>query len=259
MSRSLALVTGASSGIGVAFARRLAAAGTGLVLVARNEARLSSFAQELRNAHGVDVEILSADLSDPADLGKVEQRVGDATVPVDLVVNNAGYTTYGEFAELRVGDEAGQVDLHVRATLRLTHAAARRMRKQGPGGIVNVSSAAAFQPGPGLVTYTGTKAFIVSFSESLHEELRGDGVTVTCVCPGYTRTELQRRADVDMSHLPNVMWQSADEVARAGLDGHARGRAVVVPGLVNRVMAASSRLMPRALARKAAAKLLRQR
>ncbi len=226
--------------------------------MARNEARLSNFAQQLRNEYGVDVEVLTADLSDPAGLGHVEQRISDGMIPVDLVINNAGYTTYGDFAELGVEDEVGQVDLHVRATLRLTHAAVRRMRQQGSGGVINVSSAAAFQPGPGLATYTGTKSFIVSFSESLHEELRGDGVTVTCVCPGYTRTELQERADVDMSHLPNLMWRSADEVARTGLDGHARGRAVVIPGLVNRVMAASSRIMPRALTRKVAAKLLRQ-
>lgn len=252
-------MTGASSGIGTAFARRLAASGHGLVLVARNEERLARFAGELRSGYGIEVEVLCADLSDPDELAEVEQRVGDETLPVDLVINNAGYTTYGDFADIGVEGEAGQVDLHVRATLRLTHVAARRMRKQGQGGVINVSSAAAFQPGPGLATYTSTKAFIVSFSESLHEELRADGVTVTCVCPGYTRTELQERADVDMSHLPNLMWQSADEVARSGLDGHARGRAVVVPGLVNRVMAVSARLMPCALTRRAAAKLLRQR
>lgn len=243
----------------MAFARQLAATGTGLVLVARDEARLSGLAQELRTTHGVAVEVLAADLGYPADLDKVEQRVSNETAAINLLINNAGYTTYGDFADLDVEDEAGQVDLHVRTTLRLTHAAAHRMKKHGRGGIVNVSSAAALLPGPGLATYTGTKAFIVSFSESLHEELRAHGVTVTCVCPGHTRTELQRRADVDMSHLPNLMWQSAEQVARAGLGGHTRGRPLVVPGLVNRAMAFSSRILPRALVRRVSARVLRQR
>ncbi len=259
MSGSCALVTGASTGIGEAFARRLASDGRGLVLVARNQERLNELAEQLRRAHGVEVEVLPADLGDEAGLAKVRQRLEDSAVPVELLVNNAGYTTYGGFTDLPIDGEVGQVHLHVRAAVQLTHTAARNMRSRRRGGVINVSSAASFQPGPGLATYTATKAFLMSFSESLHEELRTEGVTVTCVCPGYTRTELQQRAHVDMSHLPGLMWQSAEHVARVGLAGHARGRALVVPGAVNRAMAVASRFTPRPVSRRLAALLLQRR
>ena len=228
-------------------------------MVARNEAWLDELAERLRRDHGVEVEVLPADLGDEAGLAKVRKRLEDSVNPVELLVNNAGYTTYGGFADLPIGGEVGQVDLHVRAAVQLTHAAARNMRTRGRGGVINVSSAASFQPGPGLATYTATKAFLMSFSESLHEELRAEGVGVTCVCPGYTRTELQQRARVDMSHLPGLMWQSADQVARVGLAGHARGRALVVPGMVNRAMAVASRFTPRPVSRRLAARLLQRR
>ncbi|MGH3342898.1 MAG: SDR family NAD(P)-dependent oxidoreductase [Carbonactinosporaceae bacterium] len=257
MTGSCALITGASSGIGKAFAHHLAASGSGVVLVARDEGRLRNLADEIATGNGVDAEVLPADLSDAEQLATVERRAGSTDEPIDLLVNNAGYMTYGSFHGLDVEQEIGQVDVHVRATLRLTHAAVGPMVKRGRGGVINVSSTAAFQAGPGLATYAAVKAFILSFSEALHEELRGHGVTVTCLCPGFTRTELQQRADADMGHLPGLMWQTPDEVARAALRGHAGRRAVVVPGAVNRAVAASTHVVPRPVSRKVAARIMR--
>ncbi|MGH3344546.1 MAG: SDR family NAD(P)-dependent oxidoreductase [Carbonactinosporaceae bacterium] len=257
MSGSRALVTGASSGIGEAFARQLARTGSGVVLVARNEGRLRELAGEISAAHGVDAEVLPADLRDVEQLAAVERRAGSTDDPIDLLVNNAGYLTCGSFHGLDVEEETGQVDVHVRATLRLTHAATGPMSKRGRGGVINVASTAAFQAAPGLATYAAAKAFVLSFSEALHEELRGHGVTVTCLCPGFTRTELQQRADADMGHVPGLMWQTPDEVARTALRGHAGGRAVVVPGAVNRALAASARVVPRPVSRKVAARVMR--
>jgi hypothetical protein len=256
-ARRTALVTGASSGIGAEFARQLAADGADLVVVARDKRRLDLLADELRGGYGVRVEVLAADLRDAAGLEEVERRLVDPIEPVELVVCNAGYATYGRFRELDLEGELGQVELHITATLRLIHAAVREMGARVGGGVITVASTAAFQPAPGLATYTATKAFIVSLSESLHHEARPYGVTVTCVCPGYTRTELQRRAGVSMRHVPRPLWQTPAQVVRAALDGHARGKALVVPGLVNKLLAVAARAAPRGVGAAIAARAVR--
>jgi hypothetical protein len=254
-----ALVTGASSGIGQEFARQLAAGGSNLVVVARDKVRLDLLAMELRRRYGVRVEVIGADLREPAGVEAVERRLSSTVAPVDLLVSNAGYATYGGFRELELDGELGQVELHVIATVRLAHAAVRAMADRAGGGIITVASTAAFQPAPGLAAYAATKAFVLSLSESLHREVRPYGITVTCVCPGYTHTELQRRAGVSMGHLPRAMWQTAPQVVRAALDGHARGRAVVVPGLLNKTLVLASRLAPRGLGAAIAGRVVRPR
>lgn len=240
-----ALVTGASAGIGAAFARALAAAGSDLVVVARSKDRLDALAAGL----AVDVEVLPADLTDAEQLASVEARLA-ADPPVDLLVANAGAGNYGPFADLDVDAESAIVALNVVAPLRLAHAAARTMRARRAGGIVLVSSLSAFQALPGNATYAASKAFVTSFGQALHEELRGDGVVVTTVCPGFTRTEFHARAGLRLGATPRPIWATAEHVVAAALHAHAAGRAVCVPGVLNRVAATASRMAPLVLSRR---------
>lgn len=231
------MVTGASSGIGDAFARRLAAEGTHLVVAARDADRLDSLAAELRDRHGVEVEVLAADLSTEAGRAAVEQRLDDRDRPVDLLVNNAGFGTTGDLVDLDLDAEDQQVQVNVVAVLRLTHAALPGMVMRGRGAVVNVASLAGLYPTPGTATYGATKAFVCSLTDALHEELRGTGVTATSVLPGFTRTEFQDRANWrPQGYLPDAIWMTPDEVAAAALDGAAAGRARVVPGVAYKVL-----------------------
>ncbi|MHB1139915.1 MAG: SDR family NAD(P)-dependent oxidoreductase [Microthrixaceae bacterium] len=235
----LALVTGASSGIGEAIARSLAAEGTDLVVVARDRARLDGLAEELRREHGVTVEVLDADLSAPVSRAAVEKRLVSADRPVDLLVNNAGFGTTGAFATLPIGREEQEVQVNVLAVMRLTSAALGPMLERGRGTVVNVSSMAGLYPTPNTATYGATKAFVSSFSAALHEELAGSGVTVTAVLPGFTRTEFQDRANwTEQASVPEAAWLSAEDVAAEALDAAAAGRPRVVPGSRYRVVAA---------------------
>jgi short-subunit dehydrogenase len=237
----VALVTGASSGIGDAFARQLAAEGSDLVLVARDRARLECLAVELRASHGVHVEVLDADLSAPVSRAAVEKRLSDAEQPIDLLVNNAGFGTTGAFAELPIGREEQEVQVNVLALMRLTSAALSTMTVQGRGTILNVSSIAALYPLPHSATYGATKAFVSSFTDALHAELAGSGVSATAVLPGLTRTEFQQRAN-STGHLgaPEAAWLNAHDVAAEALAAAAAGRARVVPGTGYRVVAAAA-------------------
>jgi uncharacterized protein len=245
---SRALVTGASSGIGETFARRLAARGTALVLVARRQDRLETLAKEL----DVAVEVLAADLGDPDGLRRVEERVAASTDPVDLLVNNAGFGTSGRFATLPVEREEEEIRVNVLAVVRLTRAALPGMVERDAGGIVNVSSLAAFQPDPGNATYGATKAFVLSFSEAVAEELRHTGVHVQALCPGYTRTEFQTTAEYETSRIPKAVWQSADQVVDASLAALDKGKVLCVPGPHNKVAAVGSGFLPRVLRRRLA-------
>lgn len=235
-----ALVTGASSGIGLEVARQLAAEGTELVIVARTGPRL----QELADSVGVECEVLVADLADPVELAYVEDRLRDQSAPIDLLVNNAGFGFQGTFHELDLEREATVVDVNVVALHRLTHIAASVMAAAGRGGILNVSSMAGFVGSPGTATYAASKAFVTSLSEAVHTELQPHGVHVTALCPGFTRTEFQTRADYDTSGIPDILWQSPAEVARAGLDGIRKNRSVVVPGAKNKVGAVAVNALP---------------
>lgn len=240
-----ALVTGASAGIGASLCRALAAEGTDLVVVARDRARLTELAEELSAAHAVKVEVLAADLGDRLGLDEVAARVGEVGEPVDLVVNNAGFAIAGDFRELSADDVQAQIDLNVAAVARLTREAVGAMVPRGRGSILNVSSLAGLAPGPGVAVYSATKAFVSSLGMSLAAELRGTGVTITTLHPGFTRTEFQERSGYAASRLPGLLWQTPDDVAADGLAGARDGRPHVVSGLPNRVVATLVGFVPR--------------
>jgi short-subunit dehydrogenase len=253
-----ALVTGASTGIGRAFATALAARGDDVIVVARDTARLDQLAAQLRNRHGVEVEVLSADLGIASGVASVEDRLRDDRRPVGLLVNNAGFGTFGKFHELPLEKELEEINLNVVALVRLCRAAIPGMVARGRGGVVNVSSLAGFQPNPHNATYGGTKAYVVSFSQAIHEELRGTGVHVTVVCPGATRTEFQERAGMDSRSIPGFLWMTAEGVAHAALRANERGRAVCVPGALNRASAILSDSLPQSLTRRMAAVVVKR-
>jgi len=222
-----ALVTGASAGIGYAFARRLAGRGHDLVLVARDAARLEEFAQVLRRAHRVGVEVLPADLTVRDQLDAVARRLLDDDRPVDVLVSNAGTGIAGRFVGGDLATEERALDLMVRAVLVLTHAAVPGMVARGRGAVVTVSSVAAFLPGG---TYSAAKAWAATFTTSLALELAGTGVTATALCPGYVRTEFHGRAGIAVDTLPGWAWLDADRLVADCLADVDRGRAVSIPG-----------------------------
>ncbi|WP_189133831.1 SDR family NAD(P)-dependent oxidoreductase [Wenjunlia tyrosinilytica] len=240
-----ALITGATAGIGAAFARRLASDGHALVLVARQSPRLDETARRLREEFGVDVEALPADLAGEEGIAAVEARLADREAPVDLLVNNAGFGQRGGFLKVPVEDELAMLRVHVEAVLRLTSAAAVSMRERGRGGIVNVASVAAFFA---RGTYGASKAWVVSFSRGVAQDLAGSGVRITAVCPGFTRTEFHERAGMDVSGVGRPLWLSAQEVVDTALRDVARGRVVSIPGWQYRTLVGLGRLTPSRLA-----------
>lgn len=242
-----ALVTGASSGIGMDLARLLAAEGCNLVLVARRREPLEALAAELLGASPVRVEVLIADLALPGAAESLVERLDRAGLGIDLLVNSAGFGLSGAFLATDMATEREMVQLNVVTLLELTKLVGRRMAARGGGRILNVASTAAFQPGPLMSVYYASKAFVLSFSEALSEELRGTGVSVTTLCPGPTRTQFQDRADLGGTRLVNTLagMASSLSVARAGLRGAVRRTRLVVPGLVNSLGVFSVRLMPR--------------
>jgi short-subunit dehydrogenase len=247
-----ALVTGASAGIGTAFAERLARDGWSLRLVARRRDRLDALAAELRARFGVAVDVLALDLIDPGGLHEVE-RVIEADQGLDLLVNDAGMGDFGTFASSERDREEAEIRLNVLAVTRLTHAAVPTMIRRGHGAVINVSSVAAFQPCPSMATYGATKAFLNSFTEALHEELRGTGVYVQALCPGLTRTEIFTQAGADTSDLPEFLWMEPDAVVDESLAAMKRGAVVCVPGLGNRALTTLSAMLPTELSRRFAA------
>jgi uncharacterized protein len=236
--RPVALVTGASSGIGRALAVELASRGHDLVLTARRGELLERLAMDVEATYGVTAEVLPADLRDRADLAQVAVRAAQ----VDVLVANAGFSTRGAFADLPLDLEIGQIELNVISTVALCRAAAPHMREQGHGRMLITSSAASFQPLPGLATYGASKAFLTSFAQALDGELRPSGVTVTCLAPGFTDTG-QPPADL----RPRMVWLDAAQVARDGVDGLLAGRRMVVPGTAWRVAATLAPRLPTAV------------
>jgi len=253
MEAAVAVVTGSSSGIGAGFARELARRGHDLVLVARNESRLADLAKQLDAEHGTSVEILGADLESDAGVARVAERLTDADRPVELLVNNAGFGTSGRFHELPIDQEGAEIQLNVVAVVELTHAALGPMVARGHGGVINVSSVGAYQPTPRSATYCATKAFVSSFTNAVHEELRGTGVKAMVLAPGFTRTEFHLRAGIENTDRgPGFMWQSADEVAEAAMKSYDKGRAVCLPGALNTAAAAFSGSLPAGVSRRIA-------
>jgi short-subunit dehydrogenase len=244
-----ALVTGATAGIGAAFARQLAAEHHDLVLVARNAERLDSFAAALRELGEGTVETLTADLATEDGCAAVQARLADPDRPVDVLVNNAGMGLGGTFVQNTLEDEQRMLDLNVRAVMRLTHVALAGMLARGRGDIVNVSSVAGFGPIGG--TYSAAKAWVTSFSESTHAAVRDRGVRVMAVCPGFVRTEFHERAGIDVGDRTGPMWLDADRVVRDSLHDLRRGRAVSVPSAQYKVLSGALRHVPHGLLRAA--------
>lgn len=236
-----ALITGATAGIGLSFARQLAGRGHDLILVARNEERLASTAADLRGTHDVAVEVLCADLADRDALARVEARVADPQRPVDLLVNNAGYGLKERFLDNSVDTESMMLDVLVTAVLRLTHAALGPMTQRGSGGVINVSSVAAFLP---RGTYAAAKAWVNSFSEWAANEYRDQGVTVMSLCPGFTRTEFHERMDVGRDSAPLFLWLDADDLVAKALIDFDKGRTYSIPGAQYKAIVGLTRLVP---------------
>ena len=229
--RPLALITGSSSGIGATFASHLAERGYDLLLVARRRDRLDEMAAALQQSHGIKAGILAADLTVDDELHAVEQRIRAAD-NLELLVNNAGFGTQGKFFSVDVESQDQMHRLHVLATMRLTHAALKGMTARSKGGIINVSSVAAFWQSPGSISYCATKRWMNSFTEGLALELKsvGSPVKVQALCPGYTLSEFHDAAGMDRNLIPANFWMRADDVVTASLRGLNRGQVVVVPG-----------------------------
>ncbi|GAA3706788.1 SDR family oxidoreductase [Nonomuraea antimicrobica] len=236
-----ALITGATAGIGAAFARRLAADAYSLVLVARDEARLARVADQLKLRYGGNVEVLPADLATEEGLARVESRIRDG---VDLLVNNAGFGNAGHFPDVPVERETRMLKVHCEAVLRLTLAALPGMRERDRGAIVNVASVAAFFT---RGTYSASKAWVVNFSESAAHEVGNPRIKIMALCPGFVRTEFHQRASMDTSGIPGFLWLKADAVVRAAMRDLALGKRVSVPDLRYKIIVAVGRLVPRGL------------
>jgi hypothetical protein len=253
-STSVALVTGASAGIGECIARELAARGHNVVLVARRKARLKELAADLADQYGVRAETISCDLGKPAPRGRIPGQIEEMGLEVEVLVNNAGFATNGPFSESDTARELEQVRVLVEAPVALTSAFAPGMVERGRGAILNISSVAAMQPLPYSAGYSAAKAYILTFSEAIHEELKSRGVTVTALCPGPVSTdfweisgwELAGGASFERS-VPRPAWITPTHAARDGIEGLASGRRVVVPGLGMRAAMLASRYVPHAL------------
>jgi short-subunit dehydrogenase len=245
--RQTALITGATAGIGNAFARRLAADGYDLVIVARDAERLTKTAGELTERHGVTVAPLPADLSTEDGIASVEARLADGSAPVDLLVNNAGFSLPRPFLRSVLADEERMLQVNVHAVMRLTRTVLPAMVSRRHGSVLNVSSVAGFGVTMPGATYGATKAWVTSFSQSMDAGVRRFGVRVMALCPGYTKTEFHQRQGIDITKLPGWMWLSADEVVDTGLRDLRRGKTVSVPNWKYKTAVFGLKHLPRAL------------
>jgi uncharacterized protein len=244
---STALITGPTSGIGNAFARRLARDGHDLVLVSRDGPRLAALARDLESTYHVGTEVLVADLVEPDDLHRVEARLADDSRPVDLLVNNAGFALNRRFLTGDIDAEEAMLRVLTLAVLRLSRAAAPGMVRRGAGAILNVSSVAGFVP---QGTYSSAKAWVTSFSQGLSADLAGTGVRALALCPGFTHTEFHQRAGHDMSRTPDWLWLDADHVVDVALRDLRRDAVLSVPGAQYKVIMGLARYVPQKLARR---------
>lgn len=249
-----ALISGASAGIGAEFARQLAVRNVALVLVARRRERLERLAAEL----DVDVEVLPADLTDPGERAAVERRLAASDAPVDLLVNSAGFGTFGDFHEADPDQQVEMVELNAVALLRLMRAALGQQVPRGRGGVINIGSTAGFQPTPHGATYGATKALVRSLTEAVAEEMRGEPVRVMLLAPGFTDTEFQEVGGVAGTTVPDAMRMSAEKVVATALRDFARGRTVCVPGVLHATGALSADVVPSAVSRRIAGYLYRR-
>lgn len=246
--RPVALVTGASSGIGVTYARTLAAIGYDVILVARRKRRLDELARDLRMTYGVEPEVLVADLAADDGIRSVEERIA-AAPNIEFLINNAGFGTTGRFWDTDVATQDAMARLHVLATMRLSHAALKIMVARKLGAVVNVASVAAFAPAPGNASYNSSKAWIVTFTKALNLELRSAGspVQVQALCPGFTYSEFHDVLGVDRSTIPSGWWTTPEQVVEESFDGLSKGKLIVVPGGRYKVLTALLKFVPSTL------------
>jgi short-subunit dehydrogenase len=252
--RPVALITGASAGIGLEFAKRLAGRGYDLILSARRRDRLDELASRLRAEHGgIRVEVIVADLSEATAPADIVAETARLNINVDLLVNNAGFGTHGHFETLQPERERGEIAVNVAALVALTHAFLPAMLERGSGGVINVASTAAFQPVPYMAVYAATKAFVRSFSEALHEEVHARGVRVIALCPGPTATEF---FDTDVA-APRGPIRTVRDVVTTGLRAYDAGTPLAIDGPSNRIMITMSALLPRRWITKIAARMMK--
>ena len=244
---AIALITGASSGIGLAYAKLLAREGFDLVLVARDLPRLNKVAKELSKRFGVKTQCIKADLTKPSHLATVEKRVADSKKPIDVLVNNAGFGIKDSSTVSNLDKEQELLDVLVTAPMRLTHAVLPVMVKRNTGIIVNVSSVASFIAGG---TYSAAKSYLTVFSESLHTELRGTNVKISALCPGFTRTEFHARGRMKMTALPKFMWLDSDKLVSKSWKYAKANRVICIPGWQYKILSAIARNAPRPIVRK---------
>jgi short-subunit dehydrogenase len=256
---STALITGASAGIGYELAKLFARDGSNLVLVARSGDKLALLATELEKAHKIRATVIAADLalaSGPEEVYAATQKAG---IDVDVLVNNAGFGQFGFYVETDLQEELRQIQLNIASLTHLTKLYVRPMVERKRGWVLNVASTAAFQPGPLMAVYYATKAYVLSFSGALSNELRGTGVTVTCLCPGPTTTEFHKRAAMDLSNMMKAPFMDAKSVAEVGYRGMLKGKSTVIAGRMNWLVAQSTRFAPRSWTAALARKIQEQR
>ena len=250
MPNETVLITGASSGIGQDLARLFAADGSRLVLVARRREALQSLADELRGKHNIETIVESLDLADPAAPQQLFDRLNGQGIDIDVVANNAGFGALGNVADLPIDRQLGMIQVNVMALAALTRLFLPGMLGRRRGGILNVGSTAGFQPGPHMAIYYATKAFVLSFTEAVAEEVAGSGVKVSCLCPGPTKTGFGAESGMDATPVFRVGTMRSPDVARIGYRGFRAGKVIVIPGFTNRLAVFWDRLLPRAVIRK---------
>ncbi|MBI3316465.1 MAG: SDR family oxidoreductase [Candidatus Omnitrophica bacterium] len=246
--RKSVLITGASAGIGLEFARLFARKGYDLILISRNKARLEAVAQEIKSQHAlhpIKIYVLAKDLSKPLAPGEIFIELTREQWEPDVLINNAGFGLHGTFLETDLDEELEMMELNMGALVHLTKLFLPRMAQRGWGKIMNVASTAAFQAGPMMAIYYATKAFVLSFSEALHNELNSKGVSVTCLCPGPTESEFRERAGMKDSKLFKLGMMSASKVAEIGYEGMMKGKSLVIPGFKNKLLAFGNRFVSR--------------
>jgi short-subunit dehydrogenase len=247
--RTTALITGATSGIGYELSRILAEKGYDLVLVARNEESLNHISEEFRTRHGIRARAIPMDLAGPSAPEELHQRLSAEGIQIDVLVNSAGIAVHGKFSESSAEHQRNLIQLNIAAPTQPCRLFGADMARRGSGRILNVSSTAAFQAGPFLSTYYASKAYLLLFSEALHQEFKKEGVTVTALCPGPTRTEFFRRNDISRTGLDrSPLMMAADRVAEAGFSAMMAGKPLAIPGVMNKLLVFLVRLSPRRVA-----------
>lgn len=255
MAKETALITGASSGIGMGLAKLFAADGSDLVLVARREDRLNKLAQELKSEHGIEVHVLPKDLSKKSAPKEIFTHLNKEKIQIDVLVNNAGFGSKGTIAELDTDLQMDMVQVNASALTHLTSLFLPGIVERGHGGILNVGSLAGFQPGPNLAVYFATKAYVLSFTEALAEEISNPNIKISCLAPGPVKTEFGEKSDLEDSLLFKISLMEMAPVVKAGYQGFRRGKTIVIPGLKQQIVPFLNRFTPRLLVRKIAKKL----